>query len=83
MVKRRALPALVCRVHHRPGNLRLRSLVLYRLERIQLMFERSFATPPLCFVTEVVQDKGIKTHGVASTIVASCAESAEDVIYLL
>jgi hypothetical protein len=41
-----------------------------------LMLERSFPNPPLLFVTEVVQDKGMKTHGIASIIVVirlSCA----------
>jgi hypothetical protein len=46
------------------------------------MLERSFPNPPLLFVTEVVQDKLMKTHGIASIIVASCAGSAEQVIYL-
>src|ERR1700720_2624145 len=36
--------------------------LLHRLERIQLMLERSFPNSPLLFVTEVVQDKGMKTH---------------------
>ena len=57
--------------------------LLHRLERIQLMLGRSFPNPPLLFVTEVVQDKGMKTHGIASIIVASCAGSAEELIYLL
>jgi len=43
------------------------------------MLERSFPNPPLLFVTEVVQDKVMKTHGIASIIVASCAGSAETV----
>ena len=47
--------------------------LLHRLERIQLMLERSFRDPPLLFVTEIVQDKAMKTHGIAS-----CAGSAEE-----
>src|SRR5580693_8575271 len=44
--------------------------LLHRLERIQLMLERSFCNPPLYFVTEVVQDKGMKTHEIASIFAA-------------